>query len=452
MQNRFRNLLSPLFICCLVLLILNDFFLKALFHNVITGKLSDFCGLFIFPIFWSAIFPKAKQWVFILTGMFFIYWKSEYSSGLIEMVNTAFNIHRTVDPSDLIALPVLLLAWFYIKDSRKLVIRSPMFARLVAMFIGAIAFFSFCATSQQRYVQIFDQPQYVLLSGTAIPDSNSNYGFEFYTMDSQLVVKVNEMGISKPVRNDDFNKNKSIKELDKHVLELISGNLSLIPSGKLTELSINTPEGIDSVRFNGGRLDGRFSRTKKGRIILEGFYKMGLEDGTWTSKDTVNNHVVVQTFVNGERTSIKQFDGEKLISSNSINTRTDTIRIKYIHATILVLCVVGVIVMLIRNFRSTAPEQLNVKTVWKWLFCLISPIFVWLIYFGIQLLLMDYNHDIFAMMASIIFISIGVFPIMVVFVFWVKLRKEVDVLLYCLLLGLLCSLWTTYGTIISLSS
>ncbi|RZK56952.1 MAG: hypothetical protein EOO87_04130 [Pedobacter sp.] len=431
---------------------MNDFFFKALFHNVITDKLSDFCGLFIFPIFWSAVFPKAKQWVFILTGMLFVYWKSEYSSGLIEMVNTIFHIHRTVDASDLIALPVLLLAWFYIKDSPKRAIRSSMFARLVTMFIGAIAFFSFCATSQQRYIQSFDQPQYVLLSGTAVPDSNSNYGFEFYKMDSLLVVKVNELGISKPVRNDDFNKNKSIKELDQHVLELISSNVSLIPSGKVTELSISTPEGIDSLMFNGGRLDGRFSRTKNGKIILEGFYKIGLENGTWTSKDTVNNHVVVQTFVNGERTSVKQFDGDKLISSNSINTRADTIRIKYIHVAILVLCVAGIIVTLVRNFRSKAPEQLKVKTVWKWLFCFISPVFVWLIYFGIQLLLMDYNHDIFAMMASIIFICIATFPIMVILVFWIKLRKEIDVLLYCVLLGMLCSIWTTYGTILALSA
>lgn len=452
MQYRFRNLLSPFFICCLLLLILNDFLLKELFHNAITGKLSDFCGLFIFPIFWSAIFHRSKPLVYILTGLLFVYWKSEYSSGLIEMVNTVFNIHRTVDLSDLIALPVLLLAWLYTKDSPKLLIDRSMFSRLSAMFVGLVAFFSFCATSQQRYVQFFDQPQFVLLSGSATLDSNSNYGLELYKKDSLLVVKVNELGISKPVINDDFNKNKSVEELDKNVLELISGNLSLVPSGTVNALSISTPEGTDSLRFNGGRLDGRFSRTKNGKIILEGFYKMGLEDATWTSRDSANNHVVIQTFVNGERTSIKQFDGKKLISSKGINTRLDTIRIKYIHAGILVLCVVGIIVMLVRNFRSTAPHQLKVKTIWKWLFCFVSPLFVWLIYFGIQLLLTDYNSDIFAMLASIIFIAIATFPIMVIVVFLIKLRKEIDVLFYCLLLGLLCSIWTTYGTILQLSA
>lgn len=73
MNERLKNLLSPPFIFCLVLLIVNDFLLKAIFHNALTGKLSDFCGLFIFPIFWSAVFPRFKSWVFILSGILFIF-------------------------------------------------------------------------------------------------------------------------------------------------------------------------------------------------------------------------------------------------------------------------------------------------------------------------------------------------------------------------------------------
>ncbi|EDM38033.1 hypothetical protein PBAL39_16449 [Pedobacter sp. BAL39] len=103
MYDRLKNLLSPLFIFCLSLLILNDFFLKAMFHNTLAGKLSDFCGLFIFPIFWSAVFPKHKSGVFIASAALFVYWKSEYASALIELVNTVFKIHRTVDP----ILPVI---------------------------------------------------------------------------------------------------------------------------------------------------------------------------------------------------------------------------------------------------------------------------------------------------------------------------------------------------------
>lgn len=112
MYERLKILVSPLFLFFLVVLIVNDFFLKSAFHNMITGKLSDFSGLFIFPIFWSAIFPKQKLWIFISTAVLFAFWKSEYSSLIIQLVKPYFSIGRTVDLSDLIALPMILFAWF----------------------------------------------------------------------------------------------------------------------------------------------------------------------------------------------------------------------------------------------------------------------------------------------------------------------------------------------------
>ncbi|MET4140971.1 hypothetical protein [Pedobacter sp. UYP1] len=452
MSDRIKILLSPFFIFCLVLLIVNDFILKATFHNVLTGKLSDFCGLFIFPIFWSAVFPKQKLWVFILSGILFIFWKSEFASGFIELLNTIFSIQRTVDPTDLIALPILLLGWFHIKGDPNISLSNSLITRLSALFIGAVTIFSFCATSQQRYVQGFDQPEYVLLRSAATPDTTLNYDFNFYKKDSLLVIKVNQVYIAKPVKDDDYNKNRSIKELDKDVLAQIADSASLIPPGKVTTLSISTVQGKDSLRFNGGRLDGRFSRTKNGKLLIEGFYKMGLEDSTWTIKDSSSNKVVIQTFVNGERTSVKQFDHEKLISANRINTRADTIGNKYIQIGILILFVVGIIVLLVRNYRSTFPEQLIFKRVWKWLFCFLSPFFVWLLHAGIRILLMDFRPDFFETLATIMFIFMATCPLMFVVVFWIKLRKEIDIFLYCLLFGLLCSLWTTCGTLIELSN
>lgn len=215
MYDRLKNLLSPFFIFCLVLLILNDFILKGTFHNVLTGKLSDFCGLFIFPIFWSAVFPRHKLWVFILTGVLFIYWKSEYASGLIKLVNTILNIQRTVDPTDLLSLPVLLLGWFHLNSGPRMSLSDSLVARLSGLFIGAVAVFSICATTQERYPQGFDQLQYVLLRSAVAPHNDSPYEYEFYKKDSLLVVKVNQMFIHKPVRGDDYNKNRLIKDLDK---------------------------------------------------------------------------------------------------------------------------------------------------------------------------------------------------------------------------------------------
>jgi len=452
MYDRLKNLLSPLFILCLGLLILNDFVLKATFHNVLTGKLSDFCGLFIFPIFWSAVFPKHKLGVFIFTALLFIYWKSEYASGLIELINTVFKIQRTVDPTDLIALPIVLFAWFHLKGSPKIIIGDSLFARLSTFLIGAISVFSFCATTQQRYVQGFDQPQYVLLQSAITPETDSGYEYEFYKKDSLLIVKVNQIFIPKPVRSDDFNKNRSIRDLDKYVLRGFADSASLMPPGKITALAISTAEGRDSLRFNGGRLDGKFSRTKNGRLLIEGFYKMGLEDSTWTIRDSSSTKVEIQTFVNGERTSVKQFDHDKLISASSINTRADTIRNKYIQIGILILFLAVTILLLVRNYRRRSPEQLKLKSVWKWLLCFIAPFFVWLLHVGIRILLMDFHQDIFETLATVIFTFMAICPLMFIVVFWIKLRKEADIVLYCLLFSLGYSIWTTYLTIIALSS
>ena len=450
MYDRLKKLLSPLFIFCLILLIANDFYMKATFHNAFTGKLSDFCGLFIFPIFWSTIFPRHKLWIFIFTGILFVFWKSELASGLIELLHILFNIQRTVDLSDLIALPMLFVGWFYIKNDSIVLIADSLIARLSTLIVAGITIFAFCATSQQRYIQSFDQPQYVLLKSATVPDLNLYDEFEFYPKDSLLVVKVNHWYINRPIRNDDYNKNHSLEDLDKNVVARLADSTTVIPYGKITTLTINTAEGEDFLRFNGGRLDGKFSRKVNDKLIIEGFYKMGVEDSTWTFTSGDSDNVVVQTFVNGERTSVKQFDHGKLVAKTHINTRADTIRNTYVQISIMILIIIFMIRFLIKNYRNTFPQELKLKLVWKWLICLISPIFVWLSYIGIRILLMDFNEDIFVILASFLFISVVVCPLMFVVVFWIKLRKEMDILLYCLIFGLLCSIWTSCGTLIAL--
>lgn len=450
MYNRLKNLLSPIFIFCLVLLILNDFLLKATFHNVLTGKLSDFCGLFIFPVFWSALFPKFKSWIFILSGMLFVFWKSEYASGPIELVNTFFPLERTVDLTDLLALPVLLLGWLHLKDRPQLAFGKSLLPRLATAFIAIVTIFSFCATSQRPYLQSFDHPQYVLLRSAVTPDVKLYDEFEFYRKDSLLVVKVNHKYISRPVMDDDYNKNRSLEDLDIHARGQIADSTSLMPPGKITALTIETPQGSDALRFKGGRLDGRFLRTKNGKLMIEGFYKMGIEDSIWTFKDSTSNAVMKQAIVNGERTKVEEFRDAKLVSSTSINTRADSIRNIYIKIGMLALCMLGIILLLRQNYRKTSPNQLVLKGYWKWLLCLLSPVFVWLSYLGLNILLIDYSPDIFETLATIIFIFMATCPLMFVAVFLIKLRKEIDIVLYCLLFGLACSIWTISGILIEL--
>ena len=451
MYERLKHLVSPLFIFFLVLLIINDFFLKAVFHNTFTGKLSDFSGLFIFPIFWSVIFPKQKLTVFISTAVLFVFWKSEYSSVIIQFMKPYFGIGRTVDLSDLIALPMILLAWFYTKRRAQQSVNPVLMTRLSTYFSAAVAIFSFCATSQQRYIQSFDQPQYVLLKDPTVQHLNFDDELEFHKSDSLLVVKINYLSTSRPERNDDYNKNQSIKTLDLAILHRLADSASLVSPGKITLLTVNTKEGSDSLRFNGGRLDGRFIRTKGGKTIIEGFYKMGLEDSTWIIRDTISADKVIKRFVNGETINIKHYSHDKLQSSSNINTRADTIFNIYLQLVILVLCLAGICYLLYRNYRRAIPDHFKLKLLWRLLLCFISPLLVWLFYVGIMLLLMNYSQDIFETLATIIFIFITVCPLMFVIVFLIKIRRPIDILWYSLLFALAASIWATYLTLGALS-
>jgi len=111
MQKELKQLTTLPFLICLSLLLLNDFFLKTIFHNYLTGKLSDVCGLFIFHIFWAVFFPKHKAQLFFATALLFTLYKSPYSNSFIEFFSTSFfPIQRIVDVSDLIALAMLPIA------------------------------------------------------------------------------------------------------------------------------------------------------------------------------------------------------------------------------------------------------------------------------------------------------------------------------------------------------
>lgn len=144
---------DPLFISGLLLLILNDHALKALLHNQLTGKLSDFAGLFIFPAFWSYFFPKYRKGIYILTGLFFTFWKSELATSFITALNSiSIAVSRVVDHTDLIALYVLPVSYYYFLKNH-----SYHLSKSVSVYlISAISFIAFCATSAPYYH--FKQP------------------------------------------------------------------------------------------------------------------------------------------------------------------------------------------------------------------------------------------------------------------------------------------------------
>lgn len=152
MKNNLKILSSPWFLIGLALLLLNDFIFKEIYGNWLTGKLSDFAGLFIFPLFWTALFPKYKIRIFLFTALFFIFWKSPYSESFIGLWNKVmfFEIARVVDYTDLLALFILPAAYYY--EGRK---NRVDFIKLNPIIPLLISIFSFIATSMpDRIIEV----------------------------------------------------------------------------------------------------------------------------------------------------------------------------------------------------------------------------------------------------------------------------------------------------------
>lgn len=164
MQNRSQRLdllTTPAFLLALAVLLLNDWVGKAEYGNWLTGKLSDFAGLFVFPIFWTAIFPKHKRLVFIAVAAFFIFWKSPFCQFLIDGWSSLgmWQIGRVVDYSDLLALSMLPLAFKFCNRSLP---DSPL--KINPVFPLAISVFAFAATSRAEGIVTYDKPYLLEMS------------------------------------------------------------------------------------------------------------------------------------------------------------------------------------------------------------------------------------------------------------------------------------------------
>src|SRR4051812_15006472 len=107
--DRFDLLRSPLLLAAVGVLLLNDFVLKAAFHNWLTGKLSDVAGLAAFTIFWCAIWPRRVWTVGSCITAAFVFWKSPLSQPALDFLNdfAPWPFGRTVDYSDLLSLPAV---------------------------------------------------------------------------------------------------------------------------------------------------------------------------------------------------------------------------------------------------------------------------------------------------------------------------------------------------------
>jgi len=139
-----QKLASPLFLITVLLLVVNDWYLKTAYANTLTGKLSDFAGLFGLPFFLSALFPGKVKWWYGLTAIIFIFWKSVLAQPFIDTFNhIGVPVNRTVDYSDCLALSILPLSWYAFKNSRDYALKPVLKNAIIVL--SAV---SFIATSR----------------------------------------------------------------------------------------------------------------------------------------------------------------------------------------------------------------------------------------------------------------------------------------------------------------
>jgi hypothetical protein len=121
---------APLPLVAVAVMAINDHWLKALLHDPITGKLSDLAGCFFLPLYTSALLGLAVRWPrerrllvgAVATAVFFAAIKlSAEAAGVVSAASAhalgwlglSAWFHLTADPTDLIALPMVIFAYTY---------------------------------------------------------------------------------------------------------------------------------------------------------------------------------------------------------------------------------------------------------------------------------------------------------------------------------------------------
>ena len=150
-------------ILALILLVLNDHFLKYEYGNWWTGKLSDVAGLYLLGLVLPQVLPSLEKHSFWLSGIIFLYWKLPISEPLVQGLNQIlpWGISRVVDYSDLWCLLVLIPAQLY--WSSKSNWNSPVASKKLAyaqLSILSLCLMAFSATSPPISYRLMDHRDY----------------------------------------------------------------------------------------------------------------------------------------------------------------------------------------------------------------------------------------------------------------------------------------------------
>lgn len=151
LEISFRCLSHPLSICSIGLLVVNDHWLKLDYPSYVTGKLSDFAGLFFFPFllvaFLALILSRTKTnshaigvISFLVTAIWFSLVKTTDAANAMttDFVSAllGWRVQIALDPSDAIALISLLPAWRLWKHAAQDDVAPRRFAWLAVLIAG----------------------------------------------------------------------------------------------------------------------------------------------------------------------------------------------------------------------------------------------------------------------------------------------------------------------------
>jgi len=130
-----RVMTSALLVTSLLVLLLNDWYLKQAYGNWLTGKLSDFAGIMLLSLVLFALAPLRIRASALMVCMLFTFWKSEYSEPLIAAVQSAgvTQFGRVVDYTDLVALAMVPLSIWYFSVLRARLTSLTTFRRTLAV-------------------------------------------------------------------------------------------------------------------------------------------------------------------------------------------------------------------------------------------------------------------------------------------------------------------------------
>jgi hypothetical protein len=346
--QRFEIFRSPLFVVCLALLLANDFWWKNHFSNVITGKLSDFAGLFIFPLFLTAIFPSGKKYAFVLTFFGFIIWKTPVANSFVDLWSTwIFRIERVVDYSDFIALLSLPLAyWYHTSDYTKI--------NLNPYLIGLVALFSFTATSRAKNKVDFKNPiiQAYRISAMSLSDyeNQEQRGFIVEHRGEILYYKINWIDIGYfPPLEDNYEQARIKSKF------FVEGDFT-IRGDKLNGQFKDTIFGqVQELNFVDSRLHGKQTAYyENGQPEIISYFNSGLETGQWQFYNSYGILEKTETYKEGElQETVNLSNGERL--TVKADTRRSTIIKSILSLLVLSLVCIALICILIFYYKKNRP-------------------------------------------------------------------------------------------------